>query len=110
MESCPLFGVSFIERFHYIPIMVVFKLCGIWSHDGLMVGYLLYTNLHSVWIRVLQNEYVQLVTEMRMTQAIGPQIRSFQDGFYELIPHHLISLFDEYELVSALPMPHPPTL
>ena len=46
-----------------------------------------------------QHEYVQLVTEMRMTQAIGPQIRSFMDGFYEVIPHSLISLFDEYELV-----------
>ena len=48
---------------------------------------------------VLQAEYVQLVTEMRMTQAIGPQITAFTDGFYEIIPHHLISLFDEYELV-----------
>ena len=47
-----------------------------------------------------QHEYVQLVTEMRMTQAIGLQIRSFMDGFYEVIPHSLISLFDEYELVS----------
>ena len=36
-----------------------------------------------------------------MTQAIGPQIRSFMDGFYEVIPHSLISLFDEYELVSS---------
>ena len=35
-------------------------------------------------------------------QAIGPQIRSFMDGFYEVIPHSLISLFDEYELVSSL--------
>ena len=37
-----------------------------------------------------------------MTQAIGPQIRAFTDGFYEVIPHHLISLFNEYELVSRL--------
>ena len=35
-----------------------------------------------------------------MTQAIGTQIRSFLDGFYGIIPHELISLFDEYELVS----------
>ena len=46
-----------------------------------------------------QHEYVQLVIEMRMMQAIGLQIRSFMDGFYEVIPHSLISLFDEYELV-----------
>ena len=50
----------------------------------------------------LKSEYVQLVTEMRMTEAIGPQIEAFTEGFYELIPHHLISLFDEYELVSTL--------
>ena len=56
-----------------------------------------------------QAEYVQLVTEMRMTQAIGPQISSFKEGFYELIPHHLISLFDEYELVSLSPSPTVPS-
>ena len=48
-----------------------------------------------------QGEYVQLVTEMKLTQAIEAQIRSFLDGFYDIIPHSLISLFDEYELVSG---------
>ena len=38
-----------------------------------------------------------------MTQAIGAQIGSFLEGFYEIIPHELISLFDEYELVSSSP-------
>ena len=37
-----------------------------------------------------------------MTQAIGPQISSFMQGFYEVIPHKLISLFDEYELVGGM--------
>ena len=50
---------------------------------------------------ITQAEYVQLVTEMRMTQAIGTQIKAFTDGFYEIVPHHLISLFNEYELVSC---------
>lgn len=45
---------------------------------------------------------MQLVTEMRMTQAIGRQIESFLSGFYEIVPHKLISLFDEFELVSVL--------
>ena len=45
---------------------------------------------------------MQLVTEMRMTHAIDTQIRSFLDGFYEIVPHKLISLFDEYELVREL--------
>ena len=53
----------------------------------------------TVVVCCLQQEYVQLVTEMRMTQAIGPQIKSFMEGFHEIIPHALISLFDEYELV-----------
>ncbi len=35
-----------------------------------------------------------------MTQAIGKQIESFLSGFYEIVPHKLISLFDEFELVS----------
>ena len=39
-----------------------------------------------------QKQYVQLVTEMRMTQAIGAQINSFLDGIYEMIPHPLVSL------------------
>ena len=36
-----------------------------------------------------------------MTQAIGPQISSFTQGFYDVVPHKLISLFDEYELVGV---------
>ena len=57
-----------------------------------------------------QKQYVQLVTEMRMTQAIGAQINSFLDGIYEMIPHPLVSLFDEYELVGYHPTlpPSPP--
>ena len=58
-----------------------------------------HTHTHSHTHTHMQREYVQLVTEMRMTQAIGRQIRSFLDGFYEVIPLELISLFDEYELV-----------
>ncbi|XP_041355177.1 E3 ubiquitin-protein ligase HACE1-like [Gigantopelta aegis] len=53
-----------------------------------------------------KREYVQLVTELRMTQAIKPQIESFLSGFHEYIPHGLVQLFDEYELellVSGLP-------
>jgi E3 ubiquitin-protein ligase HACE1 len=46
-----------------------------------------------------KGEYVQLVTEVKLTEAIQEQIRSFLEGFYEIIPHSLISLFDEYELV-----------
>ncbi|XP_069743561.1 E3 ubiquitin-protein ligase HACE1 isoform X2 [Narcine bancroftii] len=47
-------------------------------------------------------EYVQLVTELRMTRAIQPQINAFLQGFHLFIPPALIQLFDEYELELLL--------
>ncbi|XP_078504436.1 E3 ubiquitin-protein ligase HACE1 isoform X1 [Lissotriton helveticus] len=47
-------------------------------------------------------EYVQLVTELRMTRAIHPQIDGFLQGFHLFIPPSLIQLFDEYELELLL--------
>uniref|UniRef100_A0A8C7SCS5 HECT-type E3 ubiquitin transferase n=1 Tax=Oncorhynchus mykiss TaxID=8022 RepID=A0A8C7SCS5_ONCMY len=47
-------------------------------------------------------EYVQLLTELRVTRAIQPQINTFLHGFHTFIPPSLIQLFDEYELVSVL--------
>uniref|UniRef100_G3QZT7 E3 ubiquitin-protein ligase HACE1 n=1 Tax=Gorilla gorilla gorilla TaxID=9595 RepID=G3QZT7_GORGO len=49
-----------------------------------------------------QAEYVQLVTELRMTRAIQPQINAFLQGFHMFIPPSLIQLFDEYELELLL--------
>ncbi|XP_065646251.1 E3 ubiquitin-protein ligase HACE1 isoform X3 [Hydra vulgaris] len=51
-------------------------------------------------------EYVQLAADLRMTKAIKSQIEAFLKGFYQFIPHHLVSLFNEYELellLSGLP-------
>ena len=42
---------------------------------------------------------MQLAADMKMTRAIKPQIYSFLEGFHEFIPHSLVALFDEYELV-----------
>ncbi|XP_036271141.1 E3 ubiquitin-protein ligase HACE1 isoform X4 [Pipistrellus kuhlii] len=56
-------------------------------------------------ILVTQNnkeEYVQLVTELRMTRAIQPQINAFLQGFHMFIPPSLIQLFDEFELELLL--------
>ncbi|XP_013408033.1 E3 ubiquitin-protein ligase HACE1 isoform X2 [Lingula anatina] len=53
-----------------------------------------------------KKEYVQLVTELKMTRAIQPQIDSFLRGFHEFIPQSLVQMFDEYELelmLSGLP-------
>ncbi|TRY56881.1 hypothetical protein DNTS_028947 [Danionella cerebrum] len=49
-----------------------------------------------------KEEYVQLVTELRMTRAIQPQINAFLQGFHTFIPPALIQLFDEYELELLL--------
>jgi len=49
----------------------------------------------------LQLQYVQLVAEMKLTAAIQAQIQHFLEGFYAIIPHSLIALFNEYELVST---------
>jgi len=38
---------------------------------------------------------------MKLTAAIQAQIQHFLEGFYGIIPHSLIALFNEYELVSA---------
>jgi E3 ubiquitin-protein ligase HUWE1 len=43
---------------------------------------------------------------MKMTRDINAQINAFLEGFYELIPKHLISIFDNKELellISGLP-------
>lgn len=45
---------------------------------------------------------MQFVTELRMTRAIKPQIDSFLSGFHDYIPHTLVQLFNEYELVSSV--------
>ncbi|KAL5714333.1 HECT-type E3 ubiquitin transferase [Ranunculus cassubicifolius] len=53
-----------------------------------------------------KHEYVDLVAEHRLTTAIRPQINAFMDGFNELIPRELISIFNDKELellISGLP-------
>ena len=57
-------------------------------------------SLVTLLLIILQTEYVQLVTELRMTRAIRPQIHSFLQGFHKFIPPTLTKIFDEYELVS----------
>lgn len=51
-------------------------------------------------------EYVHLMCQMKMTGAVRKQIASFLEGFYEIIPKRLISIFDPQELellISGLP-------
>ena len=53
-----------------------------------------------------KKDYVKLVCQMKMTGAIRKQIDSFLEGFYEVIPKRLISIFNEQELellISGLP-------
>ncbi|KAE9609095.1 putative aminoacyltransferase, E1 ubiquitin-activating enzyme [Lupinus albus] len=53
-----------------------------------------------------KNQYVDLIAEHRLTTAIRPQINAFLEGFSELIPRELISVFNDKELellISGLP-------
>ncbi|KAF8985816.1 hypothetical protein BGZ46_001784 [Entomortierella lignicola] len=53
-----------------------------------------------------KHEYVKFITEQKLTLAIKDQIHSFLQGFHEIIPAHLISIFNEQELellISGLP-------
>lgn len=53
-----------------------------------------------------KHEYVDLVAEHILTTAIRPQINAFLEGFTELVPRELISLFHDKELellISGLP-------
>ncbi|VDM14874.1 unnamed protein product [Wuchereria bancrofti] len=53
-----------------------------------------------------KEEYVKLVCQMKMTGSINQQLNAFLEGFYEIIPKHLISIFNEQELellISGLP-------
>ncbi|XP_065003917.1 E3 ubiquitin-protein ligase UPL1 isoform X2 [Musa acuminata AAA Group] len=53
-----------------------------------------------------KHEYVDLVAEHILTTAIRPQINSFLEGFNELVPRELVSIFNDKELellLSGLP-------
>ena len=53
-----------------------------------------------------KKEYVKLVCQMKMTGAIRQQLNAFLEGFYDIIPKRLISIFNEQELellISGLP-------
>lgn len=45
-----------------------------------------------------KSEYVSLVAKHRMTNSIKAQIDSFLDGFYDLVPPELITIFSPTEL------------
>ena len=53
-----------------------------------------------------KREYVKLVCQMKMTGAIRKQLNAFLEGFYDIIPKKLVSIFTEQELellISGLP-------
>ncbi|XP_069785223.1 E3 ubiquitin-protein ligase HUWE1 isoform X3 [Narcine bancroftii] len=61
---------------------------------------------HIVATEENKKEYVHLVCQMKMTGAIRKQLAAFLEGFYEIIPKRLISIFTEQELellISGLP-------
>lgn len=53
-----------------------------------------------------KQEYVRLVCQEKMTGSIRKQLNAFLEGFYDIIPKRLISIFNEQELellISGLP-------
>jgi len=51
-------------------------------------------------------EYIQMVCQLKMSGSIKQQLNSFLEGFYDIIPKRLISIFNEQELellISGLP-------
>ena len=53
-----------------------------------------------------KEQYVRLMAKHIMTGAIREQITAFQEGFWEVVPSHLIAMFHESELellISGLP-------
>ncbi|KAL1921662.1 uncharacterized protein VTP21DRAFT_10304 [Calcarisporiella thermophila] len=53
-----------------------------------------------------KREYVKLVTEQKLTLAIQDQIKAFLAGLHDIVPPHLIRIFNEQELellISGMP-------
>ncbi|KAI8362820.1 hypothetical protein BD560DRAFT_448756 [Blakeslea trispora] len=53
-----------------------------------------------------KHEYVSLITEQKLVLAIKDQVNAFLQGFHDIIPPHLIQIFNEQELellISGLP-------
>lgn len=51
-------------------------------------------------------EYVEKLTYFKLYQCIKDQVDAFMEGFYELIPRELVSIFNHNQLellVSGLP-------
>jgi len=51
-------------------------------------------------------EYIQLLCDMKMTASIQVQLAAFLEGFHEIIPQKLVSIFDAKELellIAGLP-------
>ncbi len=45
-----------------------------------------------------KKEYVELFTQWKIHDRVSAQLKAFMDGFNELIPEDLITVFDEREL------------
>jgi len=53
-----------------------------------------------------KHEYIQLMSEHKMTNSVKQQIEHFLKGLHEIVPPQLLSLFDDKELellISGLP-------
>ena len=87
-------------------VSILFFLCQVQEFGLSEIRDLIPNGRHIAVTEENKKEYVKLVCQMKMTGAIRKQIDSFLEGFYEIIPKRLISIFDEQELellISGLP-------
>jgi len=69
------------------------------EHFGEVVTVDLKENGHNIEVtEENKKDYVDLVTEYRISRRVSEQFEAFMSGFNELIPQELISVFDEREL------------
>lgn len=45
-----------------------------------------------------KHEYIKLLTQFRIVERIRPQMDAFCSGLFEIVPQHLLSIFDDREL------------
>ena len=75
--------------------------CGLLSYTHLAMLYICIIN-HVQVTEENKTDYVRLVCQMKMTGAIRKQLGAFLEGFYDIIPRRLISIFNEQELELLL--------
>ncbi|XP_039302411.1 E3 ubiquitin-protein ligase HUWE1 [Solenopsis invicta] len=63
-------------------------------------------DLHKLVTKETKLEYIRLVCQMKMIETIRKQLNVFLEGFYDIIPKQLISIFNEQEFDLLVIVPY----